>query len=91
MSGSPSPRRGSHARAYERSVLAEVDIPYDKLKELDESNNLLNDCDIAIILGANDVVNPLARTAKDTPIRHRYTSSTAGCASCWKYRTENIR
>jgi len=49
-------------------LLAEVDIPYDKLKELDESNSMLSDCDVAIILGANDVVNPLARTAKDTPI-----------------------
>lgn len=49
-------------------LLAEVDIPYDRLKELDESNSLLGDCDVAIILGANDVVNPLARTAKDTPI-----------------------
>ncbi|MEI8095332.1 MAG: NAD(P)(+) transhydrogenase (Re/Si-specific) subunit beta [Spirochaetales bacterium] len=49
-------------------LLAEVDIPYDKLKELDDSNTMLSDCDVAIILGANDVVNPLARTAKDTPI-----------------------
>jgi NAD(P) transhydrogenase subunit beta len=49
-------------------LLAEVDIPYDKLKELDDSNALLGDCDVAIVLGANDVVNPLARTAKETPI-----------------------
>ena len=49
-------------------LLAEVDIPYDKLKELDDSNAMLGDCDVAIILGANDVVNPLARTAKETPI-----------------------
>ncbi len=49
-------------------LLAEVDIPYDKLLELDDSNAFLGDCDVAIILGANDVVNPLARTAKDTPI-----------------------
>jgi len=49
-------------------LLAEVDIPYDKLKTLEESNELLPDTDVAIVVGANDVVNPLARDAKDTPI-----------------------
>jgi H+-translocating NAD(P) transhydrogenase subunit beta len=49
-------------------LLAEVDIPYDRLKELDESNEILNNADIAIVIGANDVVNPMARDAKDTPI-----------------------
>lgn len=49
-------------------LLAEVNIPYDKLKELDESNEILENADVAIILGANDVVNPMARDAKDTPI-----------------------
>jgi NAD(P) transhydrogenase subunit beta len=49
-------------------LLAEVNIPYDRLKELDESNEILENADVAIILGANDVVNPLARDAKDTPI-----------------------
>ncbi len=49
-------------------LLAEVDIPYDRLKTLEESNELLPDTDVAIVVGANDVVNPLAREAKDTPI-----------------------
>ncbi len=49
-------------------LLAEVNIPYDRLKELDESNELLENADVAIILGANDVVNPMARDARDTPI-----------------------
>jgi NAD(P) transhydrogenase subunit beta len=49
-------------------LLAEVDIPYDKLKTLEESNELLPDTDVAIVVGANDVVNPMARDAKDTPI-----------------------
>ncbi len=49
-------------------LLAEVNIPYDRLKELEESNEILENADVAIILGANDVVNPLARDAKDTPI-----------------------
>lgn len=49
-------------------LLAEVDIPYDKLKTLEESNDLLPNTDVAIVVGANDVVNPMARDAKDTPI-----------------------
>lgn len=49
-------------------LLAEVDIPYDKLKTLEESNELLPDTDVAIVVGANDVVNPMARDAKDSPI-----------------------
>lgn len=49
-------------------LLAEVNIPYERLKELDESNEILESADVAIVLGANDVVNPMARDAKDTPI-----------------------
>ena len=49
-------------------LLAEVDIPCEHLKELDESNSILAEADVAIIVGANDVVNPLAREDKSTPI-----------------------
>ncbi|MEW6161805.1 MAG: NAD(P)(+) transhydrogenase (Re/Si-specific) subunit beta [Nitrospirota bacterium] len=49
-------------------LLAEVDVPYDKLKTLEESNELLPDTDVAIVVGANDVVNPTARYAKDSPL-----------------------
>jgi NAD(P) transhydrogenase subunit beta len=49
-------------------LLAEVDVPYDKLKTLEESNELLPDTDVAIVIGANDVVNPSARDNKETPI-----------------------
>lgn len=48
-------------------LLAEVDIPYDKLVEMDTINPQFAQVDIAIVLGANDVVNPDARTA-DSPI-----------------------
>ena len=48
-------------------LLAEVDIPYDKLVEMDAINPQFAQVDIAIVLGANDVVNPDARTA-DSPI-----------------------
>ncbi len=43
-------------------LLAEVDIPYDKLKEMDEINPAMGSYDVAIVLGANDVVNPDGRT-----------------------------
>ena len=49
-------------------LLAEVEIPYDKLKELDQINAILNETDVAIVLGANDVVNPLAKTDPKSPI-----------------------
>jgi NAD(P) transhydrogenase subunit beta len=48
-------------------LLAEADIPYDKLKEMDEINPSFGQTDVAIIIGANDVVNPLARQ-EGTPI-----------------------
>jgi len=46
-------------------LLAEVDIPYDKLKGLEESNALLPETDVALVVGANDVVNPKARDVND--------------------------
>jgi NAD(P) transhydrogenase subunit beta len=49
-------------------LLAEVDIPYEKLKTLEESNELLPQTDLVIVIGANDVVNPLAREKQDSPI-----------------------
>ena len=49
-------------------LLAEVDIDYDKLYEMDSINDDFKDCDLAIVIGANDVLNPAARDAQDTPI-----------------------
>jgi NAD(P) transhydrogenase subunit beta len=49
-------------------LLAEADIPYDKLFEMDEINNEFPITDVALVVGANDVVNPLARSEKDSPI-----------------------
>ena len=49
-------------------LLAEVDVPYEKLYELDDINAFLEDTDVAIIVGANDVVNPAAIELEDTPI-----------------------
>ena len=49
-------------------LLAEVDIPYDKLYEMQDINDAFKDTDVAIVIGANDVVNPAANTATGTPI-----------------------
>ncbi len=49
-------------------LLAEADIPYDKLKEMDVINQSIAQVDVAIVLGANDVVNPVARTDPKSPI-----------------------
>ena len=49
-------------------LLAEADISYDRLKEMDEVNANMGQVDVAIVLGANDVVNPLARTDPNSPI-----------------------
>jgi len=49
-------------------LLAEANISYEQLKDLDEINPEFEDCDVAIVLGANDVVNPAARSDKSSPI-----------------------
>ena len=49
-------------------LLAEADVPYEELIEMDEINPTLSQVDVAIVLGANDVVNPVARTDPSSPI-----------------------
>ncbi|HXG32907.1 MAG TPA: NAD(P)(+) transhydrogenase (Re/Si-specific) subunit beta [Bryobacteraceae bacterium] len=49
-------------------LLAEADVPYEELKDMDEVNPLFPETDVAIVIGANDVVNPLARTDPKSPI-----------------------
>jgi NAD(P) transhydrogenase subunit beta len=49
-------------------LLAEAEIDYDKLKEMDEINPTMQQVDVAIVIGANDVVNPVARTDPKSPI-----------------------
>jgi NAD(P) transhydrogenase subunit beta len=47
-------------------LLAEADIPYDKLKEMDEINPTFRHTDVVLVIGANDVVNPMARQSDPT-------------------------
>jgi NAD(P) transhydrogenase subunit beta len=49
-------------------LLAEADIPYDRLIEMDEINSDFPQTDVALVIGANDVTNPAARTDQSSPI-----------------------
>ena len=49
-------------------LLAEADVPYDKLIEMDEINPEFPMADVALVIGANDVVNPAAKNVKSSPI-----------------------
>jgi NAD(P) transhydrogenase subunit beta len=49
-------------------LLAEADVPYEQLKEMDLINPTFAQCDVAIVIGANDVVNPVANTDPTSPI-----------------------
>jgi NAD(P) transhydrogenase subunit beta len=49
-------------------LLAEADVPYDHLKEMDEINPEFPQTDVALVIGANDVTNPAAREEQGSPI-----------------------
>jgi NAD(P) transhydrogenase subunit beta len=49
-------------------LLAEANVPYDRLYEMDEINHEFDDTDVCLVIGANDVVNPAARTDTSSPI-----------------------
>ncbi len=49
-------------------LLAEANVPYDELKEMDEANPEMSTADVALVVGANDTVNPAAQTSPGSPI-----------------------
>ncbi|KAA0231342.1 NAD(P)(+) transhydrogenase (Re/Si-specific) subunit beta [candidate division KSB1 bacterium] len=49
-------------------LLAEANVPYDLLVEMDQINDDFQNTDVALVIGANDVINPAARTKKDSPL-----------------------
>ncbi|PZS19363.1 MAG: NAD synthetase [Acidimicrobiales bacterium] len=49
-------------------LLAEADVPYDQIFDMDSVNSEFSQADVALVIGANDVTNPAARTVKDSPI-----------------------
>ncbi len=49
-------------------LLAEADVPYDKLIEMDDINRIIDTIDVCMVIGANDVVNPAARDDNSSPI-----------------------
>lgn len=49
-------------------LLAEADVPYDKLREMEQANEEFSTTDVVLVLGANDVVNPAAKTDPSSPI-----------------------
>ncbi|MGH3467105.1 MAG: NAD(P)(+) transhydrogenase (Re/Si-specific) subunit beta [Thermocrispum sp.] len=49
-------------------LLAEADVPYEQLKEMDEINSQFGQTDVSLVIGANDVTNPAAETNPDSPI-----------------------
>ena len=63
-------------------LLAEADVDYEKLKDLDEVNPMFPQADTVLVIGANDVVNPVARTDTSSPIYGMPILDADKAASC---------
>ena len=56
------------AKALKNVLLAEANVPYERLYDLEEINDKFEQADVVLVIGANDVVNPAARTDPSSPI-----------------------
>src|SRR5690554_7247850 len=65
-------------------LLAEAKVPYDIVLEMDEINEDFPDTDVAIVIGANDIVNPAAQEVPDSPI------AGMPVLEVWKARTSIV-
>jgi NAD(P) transhydrogenase subunit beta len=63
-------------------LLAEANIPYDKLVEMDQINPEMESYDVGLVIGANDVVNPVARTDPKSPIAGMPIINVDKCRTC---------
>ena len=59
-------------------LLAEAEVPYDKLVEMDRINPTFEETDVVIVIGANDVTNPMAREAEGAHLWHAYSKCRQG-------------
>ena len=59
-------------------LLAEANVPYPQLKEMEEINPEFPRCDVALVIGANDVTNPAARTTRHAGLRHAHPRRRPG-------------
>ncbi len=71
-------------------LLAEANVPYGQLKEMDEANSELSSTDVALVVGANDVVNPAAKTSPGSPI-YGMPIMTVGDASAVVFLKRSMR
>ena len=65
---SPSIRWPGRMPGHMNVLLAEANVPYDELKEMDEANPEMSTADVALVVGANDTVNPAAKSTPGSPI-----------------------
>ena len=62
-------------------LLAEANVPYDEVFELDDINNDFANTDVAFVIGANDVTNPVAKTDPQSPILECHVLDVEKCKS----------